>query len=128
MILCDTCILFEIFRGNTLVLNECEKIGYENLAISDITVGEIYFGMRKGQEEVTRNLIKKFKRFRMTEDVSKLFVEIMADNSHPKIKLPDALIAAVSIANSLSLFTINIKDFKEINNIKLYKPSQKLKV
>ncbi len=45
MTLCDTNILFEIFKGNEAVINEVEDIGYENLAICDVTIGEIYFGI-----------------------------------------------------------------------------------
>ncbi|MFY7908752.1 MAG: PIN domain-containing protein [Emticicia sp.] len=56
MILCDTNIIFEIFRGNSIVIDELEKIGYENLAICDVTIGEIYFGMRKGEENKLKHL------------------------------------------------------------------------
>ena len=37
-----------------------------------------------------------------------------------KLNLPDALIAATAIYYNIELFTLNIKDFKFIPDIKLY--------
>lgn len=126
MILCDTNIFFELFRGNQAIAEELELIGYQNLAISDITIGEIYFGMRKREESQTQEMIKRFNRFHFTKDASKIFVEIMSDLSSRKIGLPDALIAAIAKANSLTVFTLNLHDFKQVDKLNLYKPSRKL--
>lgn len=79
MILCDTNIFFELFRGNQSVLEELAHIGYRNLAVSDITIGEIYFGMKKREEQQTQEMIRRFQRFHFTKDASKIFVEIMSD-------------------------------------------------
>lgn len=38
-----------------------------------------------------------------------------------KLSLPDALIASTSIYHNLELFTLNIKDFKYLKNIKFFK-------
>jgi tRNA(fMet)-specific endonuclease VapC len=126
MILCDTNIFFELFRNNPRVIDELDKIGYENLAICDITIGEIYFGMKSSEEKFTKNLIRQFNRYSFTKDASKIFVQIMADLSSRKVGVPDALIAAIAKANSLPILTLNISDFKLIEGIKLYKPTQKL--
>lgn len=126
MILCDTNIIFEIFRGNSIVINELEKIGYENLAICDVTIGEIYFGMRKGEEKQTKKLIQQFNRYNITKDASKIFVQIMSDLASRQIGVPDALIAAIAKANSLELLTLNLSDFKLVEGLKIYRPSQKL--
>lgn len=42
-----------------------------------------------------------------------------------KIKLPDAIIAATALENSLTLITRNIKDFKDINGLKVINPNNK---
>ena len=126
MILCDTNIFFELFRENEKVKNELEKIGYENLAICDITIGEIYFGMKKGEEKSTKNLIRKFNRFHFTRDASKIFVEIMSDLASRQIGIPDALIASIAKANSLKVLTLNVSDFSLVKNLVLHRPSQKL--
>ena len=37
-----------------------------------------------------------------------------------KLTIPDALIAATALANDLELYTLNIKDFRFIENLRLY--------
>lgn len=37
-----------------------------------------------------------------------------------KLNLPDALIASTSIVNKLELYTMNTKDFKFIDSVKLF--------
>jgi tRNA(fMet)-specific endonuclease VapC len=37
-----------------------------------------------------------------------------------RLSLPDALIAATALRHDLSLYTLNLKDFKYIPGIKLY--------
>jgi tRNA(fMet)-specific endonuclease VapC len=44
MILCDTDVIIEILKGNEKIINSIESIGLENIAISSITVMELYFG------------------------------------------------------------------------------------
>lgn len=127
MILCDTSIYFEIFRDNGKVIEEVKKIGFGNLALCDLSIGEIYFGMRKGEERKTKELVNLFQRFHFTKEVSKIFVETMANHFGRKITIPDALIASFAKANGTKLFTLNVKDFKEVKDLLLYKPTLKLK-
>lgn len=82
--------------------------------------------MRKGEEKFTKNLIRQFNRYSFTKDASKIFVQIMSDLSSRQIGISDALIAAIAKANNLTVFTLNTSDFKLVEGIKIYKPSQKL--
>lgn len=86
MILCDTGVYFEIFRDNEKVIEEVEKIGFGNLGLCDLSVGEIYFGMRKGEERKTKELINLFQKFHFTKEVSKAFIEIMATSMEGELK------------------------------------------
>lgn len=54
-------------------------------------------------------------------DISTMAVELVAKFvlSH-KISLPDALIAATAIFQNIELYTLNRKDFKFIDNIRLF--------
>lgn len=127
MILCDTGIYFEIFKENDKVKQEVLNIGYGNLALCDLSIGEIYYGMRKGEERKTKELIRLFHRYHFSKEVSKHFIEIMSDQYGRKVKIPDAIIAAFARANGLKLFTLNIKDFKSIKDIELHKPKLSFK-
>lgn len=50
MIFCDTNILIEFYKDNEDVSNVLRAIGLPNLAVSVITVGELYFGARDKRE------------------------------------------------------------------------------
>jgi hypothetical protein len=50
MILCDTNIIIEILKGNKGTINIIESIGLENIAISSVTVMELYFGALNKRE------------------------------------------------------------------------------
>ena len=56
MILCDTNIIIEIFKGNERTIEKIKTIGLENIVISSITVMELYFGALNKRE---LNRIKK---------------------------------------------------------------------
>ncbi len=127
MILCDTNIYLELFKGNEKVYEEMEKIGFGNAGLSDLSIGEIYFGMRKGEERRTKELINLSQRFQFSKEVSKHFLEIMSNHYGKKVNVPDALVAAFAKANSLKLFTLNLKDFKQIKGLELYKSKLNLK-
>jgi predicted nucleic acid-binding protein len=47
IILCDTNIFIDYFHGDERTIQELDLLGFERLAISVVSVGEIYFGMRK---------------------------------------------------------------------------------
>ena len=120
MILCDTGIVISLFRKNMAVENECKKIGFSNLALCDITIGEIYFGMHKGEIKKTEDLLSVFNTVNISEDASNIFLSLMKRHYGKQIGIPDALIASIALANDISLYTLNIKDFEFISGLKLY--------
>lgn len=124
IIVCDTNIVIEYFKQNFSVMNEMEKIGYENLAVSSITIGEMYFGALNKQELIKiKNRILKFIPLEINEATTNIFIDLMYDYalSH-KISIPDALIAATAISNKFELYTLNKKDFRFIKGLELFKP------
>ena len=50
MILCDTNILIEFYKGNSVIIAELHKIGLPDLAVSVITTGELLYGARDKSE------------------------------------------------------------------------------
>jgi tRNA(fMet)-specific endonuclease VapC len=50
MILCDTNILIEFYKGNSEIIDELQKTGFVNLAVSVVTIGELFYGARDKQE------------------------------------------------------------------------------
>jgi predicted nucleic acid-binding protein len=50
MIICDTNILIEFYKGNHQVVDILRGIGIPNLAISIVTTGELYYGVKDRRE------------------------------------------------------------------------------
>lgn len=55
----------------------------------------------------------------LNDNIINLTISICKNN---RIKLPDAVIAAIALANNLILLTRNTTDFKTINNLKTCNP------
>ena len=50
MILCDTNILIEFYKGNSDVMDTLQNIGVPNIAISVVTTGELFYGAKDKRE------------------------------------------------------------------------------
>ena len=122
MILCDTNIFIDYFHEEGQIVRELDYLGFNRLAMSVVSVAEIYFGMRKRETSDTRTLISKFNHLHIDKETSKLFVQMMLGYKDMGIAIPDALIAATALANNMVLYTHNRKDFNFIDNLQLYNP------
>ena len=122
MILCDTNILIEIYRNNPAITTVVDIIGEENLAISDVTRAELYFGARnKTEMQTIRQSLDELHQYPVQQDISQRAITLMERYtlSH-KLDWEDALIAATAICRQVKLFTLNKKDFVFIPELKLY--------
>jgi len=126
MILIDTNIVIGCFRGNEAILSELLKNDLSSIGISSVTICEMYSGMRKTEKRKTIELLRKFNKFFISENISKKTESLCLEYFQKGLALPDALIAATALENNLQLFTLNKKDFDFIEGIKFYKPSQKI--
>jgi len=121
MLLCDTNIFIEVYRGNNTISAELEKIGNKNIAISDITRGELFYGAKnKAELAMIANDLSKIFILHINTEISKIAVNLVETYclSH-KLDIDDALIAATAIYNNIELFTLNVKDFQFIDALKL---------
>jgi predicted nucleic acid-binding protein len=122
MILCDTNILIEFYKGHTGVISTLNAIGVDNLAVSVVTVGELYYGARDRRElrKLKKNL-SLLQQLPVNDEISELFITLLEKYSlSHKLSLPDALIAATAIRHSIPLYTLNVKDFRFIEGLSLY--------
>ena len=122
MLLCDTNIFIEVYRRNMAICAELEKIGHENIAVSDITRGELFYGaLNKAELKLIKNDLDNVIVLPVNVEISEMAVNLVEKYclSH-KLDIVDALIAATAIYYNTELFTLNAKDFKFIPNLKLY--------
>ncbi len=123
MILCDTNILIDFYKNNTAVLAELQKIGLANLCVSTITVGELYFGARDRRELLKiKKHLSALNQIPMDVEISEVTLSLLETYSlSHRLSLPDAIIAATALRHNFNLYTLNIKDFRFIDGLGLYK-------
>ena len=120
MILCDTNILIDLYRGNQKIVSLLKQIGEENIAISDITTAEIFFGARDRKDLIfLEKQLQQIAKLAVNESISKLAVELIIKYSlSDRLSLADAFIASTAIQYDFPLFTL--KDFRYIDGLQLY--------
>ena len=96
-----------IFDGeyHLSVINKIELLGYPNL---------------DKNEEEKFNLLINHSILHPIDN--KIIEETISIRKSLKIKLPDAIIAATCLVNGLDILTLNMKDFENINGLKVIEP------
>lgn len=122
MILCDTNILVEFYKNDPAVINELRNIDTDQLAISVITQAELYYGaINKAELSQIQKHLNLLNNLPIDQHISTQFIQLMAQYSlSHKLTIPDALIAATALVYDISLYTLNIKDFRFIEGLNLY--------
>jgi hypothetical protein len=87
------------------VINKIELLGYPNL---------------DKNEEGKFNLLINHSILHPIDN--KIIEETISIRKGHKIKLPDAIIAATCLVNGLEILTLNIKDFENIEGLKVIEP------
>ncbi len=127
MIICDTDVLIELFDNKRTrhhftkeLINE---VGIENVLLTAISRMELIKGaIHKNDSIQIAKKIKKFDTILINPEITLRSIDLI-NNYHLShgLNIPDALIAATSIEVGLELFTFNIKDFKFIKHLNLFK-------
>ncbi|MGI0479256.1 type II toxin-antitoxin system VapC family toxin [Geminocystis sp. CENA526] len=122
MILCDTNILIELYKNNPQVIGELNQIGVKKLAISIITQSELYYGaIKKAELNKIKKHLTSIRILPIDLKVSNQFIQLMETYSlSHKLSIPDALIASTALIYQFDLYTLNQKDFRFIEGLKLY--------
>jgi len=121
MVIFDTNILIELYRGNLAVKEEIEKIKSGVFYISSITVAEFMIGARdKADFKRIEKQLNKYTPIPINTDITDLFIDIFTGYalSH-RPSIADTLIAATALYYHLPLYTLNKKDFQFIPGIEL---------
>ena len=123
MILCDTNVIIETLKGDDKTIKIIERIGLENIAISSVTVMELYFGaFNKRELNKIKKHLKALNIVHFDNNVSELAVRLIESYSKSHgLQIPDAIIAATALSLEIKLFTLNLRDFRYIDGLKLQK-------
>jgi predicted nucleic acid-binding protein len=125
MVLCDTNIFIHAFNGNSVTIEELNKIGLSNIIPSAVTVMELYQDMgNKAELDQMKKRINFYDKLQIDKATSFMASGFIEDYrlSHGLL-IPDAIIGATAIVHNIPLYTYNIKDFGFLPGIKLYQES-----
>lgn len=122
MILVDSDILIQYSRGDEVAAIWLEATSErDEFVISVVTEIELLYGSRDKQHfaEIQR-LLATFEIIQIEEEISKKASSLVTKYClSPRLRMPDALIAATALVNNINLGTINKKDFRFIDGLRL---------
>ena len=124
IVLCNTDVIIEFYRNNPDIISELKEIGQQNIALSTITAGELIYGAlnKKELNQIKRDL-KNLNVLDIERKTYNVFLDIMGKYVLSyKLALPDGFIAATALANDVELYTLNGRDYRFIEGLRLYKP------
>ena len=122
MIILDTDVLIEIFdkkseKGNEALKRVLES--KEDISITAINLHEIMYGLQKyakPPKEVLRLPVLSFSKRDATLSAK---IELEAENRGTPIRRTDAMIAAITLNNGASLYTLDLKHFHPLKPLGL---------
>jgi len=127
MILLDTDICIEILRKNEKVI-KCRENTDEEISISFVTVGELYYGAEKSayvneNKKIIEEFLLTINIINSDFEIMMKFGELKASLKKENIQLPDAdlLIAATTLTKTEKLVTRNTKHFERIKGLVIEK-------
>jgi tRNA(fMet)-specific endonuclease VapC len=121
--LLDTNICIHYLRGKFELNSKFDELGFENFAISEITLAELLFGAENSLNPAkNHDLIERFSELLAILpilDALKLYSieKVRLRKSGQMISDFDLLIGTTSIVNGLIMVTENVSEFERINNI-----------
>jgi predicted nucleic acid-binding protein len=122
LILCDSNVLFDYFRGIPAMIQELDELGFERLSLSVISEAEMYAGMKRSERRATVETINKFNIIELDTEISRRLATLIWEHYAKRPAIPDMIIAATALVYQVELFTFNKKDFNFIEGIKFYRP------
>jgi predicted nucleic acid-binding protein len=124
MVLVDSSIWIEYFKGNKIALPLNTLLDFNNVCINDLILAELIPSINQKKEKELKELLLSITRIPLT--INWLNIIILQTNNLKsginKVGISDLIIAQNVIENDLELFTID-KHFQlmsEIHGIRLY--------
>lgn len=117
-LLLDTDVLIDFLRANPKAMKFLDEISGPAF-ISVISVGELFAGVREGQERDTLEaFVQTFDVLPVDQAIARRGGLLRRDfgRSHG-VELPDALLAATALVHDLQFVTLNRKHFPMFENL-----------
>ena len=125
-VLIDTNIVSYMMRGQAEAQAYAKHLQGNLLAISFVTVGELFYGAEKARWGTQKRLklettLRNFLVIPYDYEIAKTYARILVDceRSGRPISSNDAWIAACAVRHSVPLVTHNAKDFESVSDLRL---------
>jgi len=122
MIVIDTNVLIEIFdiksKKGEEALNKIVESN-ENISITAINLHEILYGLQKYAKPVKEILQLPVLNYTKKDAKLAAEIELETEKTGRTIRRTDAMIAAITINNDASLYTLDLKHFKPLEALGL---------
>ncbi|NLV44315.1 MAG: type II toxin-antitoxin system VapC family toxin [Candidatus Hydrogenedentes bacterium] len=125
-LLVDTNIVSYVMKDHPLARAYVKHLEGHLLAISFITVGELYYGAEKGRwgEKNRKQLettLRNFVVLPYDHEIARCYARLVAERERigRPISFNDAWIAACAVRHGIPLVTHNAKDFADISSLKV---------
>jgi len=122
----DTNIVSYIMRGQAEAQVYAKHLQGNLLAISFVTVGELFYGAEKARRGIQRRLklettLRNFLVIPYDHEIAKTYALVLVDCERQgrPISSNDAWIAACAVRHSVPLVTHNAKDFESVLDLNL---------
>lgn len=128
--LIDTDWVVDYLRGRLGAIALLDQLAPDGIAVSAMTVGEIYEGFRRGHDRERR--VEAFERWLDAVDVlpvdravARVFGDIrgVLRDRGQDLDAPDLLIAATALHHDLTLVTRNLSHFRRVPGLRLHEPT-----
>ena len=104
-ILCDTDVIIEYLKGNETTKNILNNLENADIAVSAITLMELYYGaLNKRELNKIKKALSEFSILPLNEEITEIAINLIEkySKSHT-LKIPDALIASTAICYDMIL-------------------------
>jgi predicted nucleic acid-binding protein len=126
-VVCDTDVMIDYWdvsskrHSQTKTIIE-DKIGLDNIVISAITKMELLMGAsNKTEESIIKKKLGRFNIALINNDITILAIELFETYRLSQgLAIPDCFIGSTARILNLELFTYNLKDFRYMNDLKLF--------
>jgi tRNA(fMet)-specific endonuclease VapC len=121
MVIFDTNILIELYRGNVAVREKIQHIKPDVFYVSSITVAEFTVGAKnKDDLKTIETQLSKYTPIPINTEISDIFIDLFKTFTlKHRPGIADTLIAATALYYHLPLYTLNKKHFQYIPGIEL---------
>ena len=122
----DTNVLIEISRGNPKIKSQLEKYNSEDMCINPISILELSKGAylsnkQKESLEFIEEITKELDLLDFTKETYKIYGKKYAElkKQGKQTQEFDLIIASICLTHNTSLISLNGKDFRNIEGLKL---------